>query len=274
MVIQLDEIKILCVDDEKNVLRSLQRVFMDEDFEIFTADSGDKGLTIIEENPDIALIISDYRMPGMNGVDFLKKAYEKVPATIRIVLSGFADTAAVVGAVNEGKIHKFIPKPWQDDELLASIKEAIHVYFLRQKNEQLADSLMEANDELTRLNEILEEQVANQTQDLEFQINAMRFTQNVMDALPAAVLGLTPDGLIVMGNKMSEVILSDSARSLVGMTAKQALPEDLLKIISRVDEFGSDAQEVILNSKTFTVRGAQIPSDLGQEGIVLMLDRK
>ncbi len=271
VVTKLDEIKILCVDDEKNVLRALQRVFMDEHFDILTAASGEEGLALIEKNPDILLIISDYRMPGMNGVDFLKKAFEQLPDSIRIVLSGYADTASVVSAINEGKIYKFIPKPWNDDELLLTIKEAIEVYYLRQKNERLADDLMEANDELIQLNEGLEEQVASRTAELKFQIRAMRFSHNVMDAMPAAVLGLAPDGLIVLGNKLSETLFSDKAQSLVGMDWKQIFPENLQYIASCVVENGHAEQEVTINDKAFLVRGAQLPPTEDQEGIVLML---
>ena len=121
-----EEIKILCVDDERNVLKSLRRLFMDEDnYEIFVAESGAEGLEVLEEEGDIRMIISDYRMPEMTGVEFLRQANEKWPETVRIVLSGYADTSAVVEAINEGQIYKFIPKPWNDEELLSSISAAL-----------------------------------------------------------------------------------------------------------------------------------------------------
>ncbi|MEA2102015.1 MAG: response regulator, partial [Thermodesulfobacteriota bacterium] len=126
-----DEISILCVDDEENVLKSLKRIFMDEeDYTIFTAICGQDGLDILEETPDIQIIVADYRMPGMNGVEFLQKVYEKWPDTIRIVLSGYADTASIVDAINKGHIYKFIPKPWNDDELMVTISNAIDRYLL------------------------------------------------------------------------------------------------------------------------------------------------
>ena len=144
-----EEIKILCVDDEKNVLKSLRRLFMDHDYEILTARSGKEGLEILEEQRDIQLIISDYRMPEMDGVEFLRRAYEYSPETIRIVLSGYADTASVVAAINEGQIYKFIPKPWNDDELKLTIEKALEVFFLKRKNEHLAEKLIAINMELT-----------------------------------------------------------------------------------------------------------------------------
>jgi two-component system NtrC family sensor kinase len=96
--------KILFVDDEPNILSTLRRLFLDEDYELLTADSAEKGLALMQENPSVQVVVSDYRMPGMNGVDFLKKVHECWPDSVRIILSGYADTAAVVSAINEGKI--------------------------------------------------------------------------------------------------------------------------------------------------------------------------
>jgi len=127
------EIKILCVDDEPNVLNALKRLFLDEPYTILTAASGQEGLEIIEKE-NVQIIISDYRMPGMNGVDFLKEARKKWPDTVRIVLSGYADTAAIVSAINEGQIYKFVPKPWNDEELKVTISNAIERYHLFKKN--------------------------------------------------------------------------------------------------------------------------------------------
>ena len=97
-----DKTRILCVDDERNVLRALERLFLDDDYEILTASSGEEGLELLNAAPQVQVVISDFRMPGMNGVDFLKQVFETHPDTIRIVLSGYADTAAVVAAINEG----------------------------------------------------------------------------------------------------------------------------------------------------------------------------
>jgi len=120
-----DRTRILCVDDERNVLRALERIFLDDDYEILTACSGEQGLEILSAAPQVQVVISDYRMPGMNGVEFLKEVCKTHPETIRIVLSGYADTAAVVAAINQGKIYKFIPKPWNDDELRLTVAKAL-----------------------------------------------------------------------------------------------------------------------------------------------------
>jgi len=127
-----EDIKILCVDDEPSVLNALRRLFLDEEYTIITATSAQDGLKLLEsEHPQV--VLADYRMPIMNGVEFLKEVLTLWPNTIRIVLSGYADTAAVVAAVNEGQIFKFMAKPWNDDELKLTIAKAIKSYSLSKK---------------------------------------------------------------------------------------------------------------------------------------------
>jgi two-component system NtrC family sensor kinase len=122
-------VRILFVDDEKNVLRSLERVFMDDEYEILTASSGVEGLSVLRREPSIRLVVSDFRMPGMNGVEFLKEVYKCWPKTVRMVLSGQADTSSIATAMKEGHIHKFITKPWDEDELKGAISDALEKFF-------------------------------------------------------------------------------------------------------------------------------------------------
>lgn len=107
--------------------------FLDDDYDIFSAASAEEGLEILRTNEEIQIVISDYRMPGMNGVDFLKEVYSNWPDTVRMVLSGYADTAAVVEAINDGQIFRFIPKPWDEEELRTTIRMGLERYFLQKK---------------------------------------------------------------------------------------------------------------------------------------------
>ena len=114
-----ERMEILFVDDEKNVLQSLKRLLMDEEgFEILLAESGEKALDILAERPGIGLIVSDQRMPGLTGADFLARAKVIAPDAVRILLTGYADINAVSDAVNRGGINRYITKPWKDEELL------------------------------------------------------------------------------------------------------------------------------------------------------------
>jgi len=265
-----EAVKILCVDDEKNVLRALERLFMDEEYEILTATNGEEGLAVLTEIPGIQLVISDYRRPGMDGVDFLKQVNERWPSTIRIVLSGFADTASVVGAINEGQIYKFIPKPWNDEELKLAIAKALEVFFLRQKNEKLSDELMEAVLELETINANLEEEVRSRTETLMFQNNAMHFAHKVMDALPAAVIGLDLSGLIVLANRQACQLLAADRSTLVGLEGSSTLAPEVWAMVDRVREVYQLQMGIAVEGVSYQVLGNRITMDREQEGIILM----
>lgn len=124
---------------------------MDEDYEILTAASGEEGLVLFAQHADIQVVISDYRMPGMNGVEFLRQICEKYPDTVRIVLSGYADTSAVVSAINEGQIYKFVAKPWSDEELRQTVAKAVESFALHRQNLELAQELATLKQEMAVL---------------------------------------------------------------------------------------------------------------------------
>lgn len=153
-----DKVKILVVDDEKNVLKSLERAFLDEDYILLYATSGKDALDMLEkEDGGIQVVLSDYRMPRMNGAEFLHEVCARWPQTVRLVLSGYADTPSIISSINDGHIYRFIPKPWNDDELKASVSNAIERYFFVRQNEESNRALKEKNDELTKANEHLQE---------------------------------------------------------------------------------------------------------------------
>lgn len=135
--------QILCVDDEKGVLSSFKRFFGDDNYEIFTAESGQDGLEILEKQDSIQLVISDYRMPGMDGIEFLQRVWARWPKTVRILISGDADAEQALSAINEGQIYKFFAKPWNDDEFRETVANALNAFHLRERNEALADELIE-----------------------------------------------------------------------------------------------------------------------------------
>jgi type II secretory ATPase GspE/PulE/Tfp pilus assembly ATPase PilB-like protein/DNA-binding response OmpR family regulator len=142
--------RILLVDDEPGVLKALTRVFRQENYEVVTASNAAEALEWLK-NEAVQVIISDYMMPGMNGADLLKRIKALYPETLRIMLTGHADTGAVMGAINEGAVYKFILKPWNDDDLRVSVALALEQFDLIRKNRALQLENARKNNEIDAL---------------------------------------------------------------------------------------------------------------------------
>jgi len=160
-------VKILVVDDEENILKAISRLLMDEDLDVMTATSGEEALKILGSNRDVGLIVSDQRMPGLTGVDFLEKARRIVPDTIRIMLTGYADVNAAVDAINRGGAYRYVAKPWKDEELVQIIREAAQRFLLIKENKRLSEILKRKNEELQNWNSQLEYFVQKQTREIQ-----------------------------------------------------------------------------------------------------------
>jgi response regulator RpfG family c-di-GMP phosphodiesterase len=165
MSYQLNQVaKVLLVDDEENILRSICRVLLEEDaLEVVTADSGPRGLEVLQANRDVALILSDQRMPGMSGADFLQRARELSPDSVRMVLTGYADMADTMDAINKGGASRYLTKPWDDDALRCAIREGVEQYRLVQENRALTEMVEKQNRELAEWNQGLKGRVMEQT---------------------------------------------------------------------------------------------------------------
>ena len=144
------EIGVLYIDDEANNLNSFKAAFRRE-FNIYTASSAREGRKILDAY-EIGVIITDQRMPGMTGIEFLESIIPVYPDTIRILLTGFSDINAVMDAINRGQVYKYLVKPWQNDELKMYIENSLEIYNLRKENKELARKLQLATLELERVN--------------------------------------------------------------------------------------------------------------------------
>lgn len=158
---------IFLVDDEPGIIRSLKRLFRKERYHILTADSGIAALeTLGQVTSPVSLIISDQRMPGMSGAQFLEEAKAIFPDAIRILLTGYSDMDAIVDAVNKGEIHRYLTKPWKDDDLLLQVRQAIKQYELLLENQRLTELTKRQNMELNVLNKNLEKEVVKRTRGI------------------------------------------------------------------------------------------------------------
>lgn len=157
--------RILFVDDEANILSSLRRLFRTQGYQVLTADSGAAGLQVLETDP-VDLVISDMRMPHMDGAQFLEQVRRKWPDTIRILLTGYSDIQSILDAINRGEIYRYITKPWDDNDIVLLVRHALERHALEQEKRRLEALTHQQNEELKALNASLEAKVEERTADL------------------------------------------------------------------------------------------------------------
>ena len=155
--------KLLLVDDEESITKALSRLFRKEEYEIYTALSGQQGLDILKrDGRPFSLIISDQRMPGMTGAQFLERAKSISPDAKRILLTGYSDMDAIVEAVNKGEIHRYLSKPWNDNDLLIQVRQLLEQKELEERNQELESGFLTAIRLLSTLVEILNPKLGEQ----------------------------------------------------------------------------------------------------------------
>ena len=127
--------RLLVVDDESDNLDLLYRTFR-RDYEVLRAESGSKALEVLEDDGEVAVIISDQRMPNMSGTEFLSKTVPDFPDTVRIILTGFTDVIDLVQAINNGQVYRYITKPWEPTNLKQLVQKAANTYDLLKESHQ------------------------------------------------------------------------------------------------------------------------------------------
>ncbi len=157
---------VLLVDDEEPILNSLRRLLRGQPYDVLLATSGEQALAIMAER-NIDLVVSDARMPNMDGATLLARIYGLYPDTTRILLTGFADLETIVKAINEGQIHRYIAKPWTDEELVLTLRQSLAFQFSERERQRLEQLTQRQNDELKSLNSTLEKRVLARTSELQ-----------------------------------------------------------------------------------------------------------
>jgi DNA-binding NtrC family response regulator len=181
------EYPVLYVDDERENLRVFELAFK-RDFAVVTAESGEQGLRMLHERP-IAIVLSDHRMPGMTGVQFLSQVREVDAKTIRMLVTAYGDAETLGGAINDGSIYRYLAKPWRPDEMRLALKRGIEVYALDREREDLLRELTILNRvsqsitqqlDLSRLLDLLLKTV---TRELGFDSATLLFFQSKFERL-------------------------------------------------------------------------------------------
>jgi len=215
---------VLCVDDEVNILNALKRLLRAEDYTLITAVGGAEGLGVLETEP-VHLVMSDQRMPGMTGVEFLQKVKERYPNTVRVVLSGYADVGVMVDAINQGEIYRFLTKPWNDGELKSAIRQCLGQYDILQENRSLVEQTRVQNEELRRLNEGLEEIVDARTRSLQL-------SQEILEKLSMPIIGISREGLLALANQTVREVLPRLRTVAPGTDMRQVFPSEVAEVIA------------------------------------------
>ena len=156
---------ILCVDDEPSILSALRRLFRSHGFAVIAAESGQAGLDLLDTEP-VDLVISDMRMPHMDGVVFLEHVRQRKPDILRLLLTGYADIASITGAINRGEIYRYIAKPWDDTDIILTVQDALDRSALLQEKRRLEALVTAQNEELKVINASLEVKVQARTMEL------------------------------------------------------------------------------------------------------------
>ena len=157
---------LLLVDDEESILNSLRRLLRGQPYEVLLATSGAQALEIMAQQP-IDLVMSDARMPNMDGATLLAYIHQHYPDTLRIMLTGYADPSAIIKAINEGQIHRYISKPWHDEEMLLTLRQSLAYQHSERERLRLVQEAWDQNEKLKQLNATLEKHVAARTSELQ-----------------------------------------------------------------------------------------------------------
>lgn len=263
---------LLLVDDEENILSSLTRLLRRDGYKIFRAAGGKEGLKVLAEH-DIGVIITDQRMPEMTGVEFLYEVKQIYPDTVRIVLSGYTELKSVTDAINEGAIYKFLTKPWDDELLQKNIAEAFERYEMKMENIRLADELKSANESLEKANKILSKNVEKKTEEASLNLHVLTIAQEVLENMPAGIIGIDDSGVIAITNKLTEQWLANGSDLLIGSMAKETLPDNVFEIYENVskksdEQFGS---VTLKNEVQLDVYGKKMGISSSSGGTILVL---
>ncbi len=253
--------RVVLVDDEPPILHAVMRLLDAEPVDLVPVGSGAAALERLAA-ADTAVMLADYHLDDMDGVDLLRRARELSPDTSRILFSGDVDIELIRAAVNAGEVYRFIAKPWDDDELVMAVRHGVERWHLLRRNRELNRETQEQNRRLSRFADELEEQVAARTEALELRNRALSLSQEVLDRLPVVAIGLAPDGCVALVNAMAQRLFPEL---VPGDCHSDVLPERLRAWLTSAT--GVPSRECIYDGALGRWRFEAL--DLGERGMVL-----
>jgi len=242
MADEQQQITVLLVDDEENILRAIQRLLMDEDFNIETATSGEIALEKLQTLENVGLIVSDQRMPGMNGAEFLGRSRVIVPHAQRILLTGYSDINATIEAINKGGAGRYLSKPWDDDELTCAIRDAVELYRQDVEKRRLNEIVTQQKEELEAWNTGLKKRLLQTTATIREQNQAIK---NFDETSPAEIVSRTFDNFFeVISDRNAvhartvSILVTDVARKM-SLDAETVASFRLAALLHDAGKFGA-----------------------------------
>jgi response regulator RpfG family c-di-GMP phosphodiesterase len=183
---------VLCVDDEINILKSIKRLLYKQKYRLLLAESGAKALQIMKEN-EVHVVISDMKMPVMSGAQLLEKIALSSPDTYRILLTGYSDMESTIDAVNRGKIHRYLQKPWNNDEVINAIEEGLEKNRLKNENVHLQKLVKKQNLLLKEQNKNLEDKVKLRTKQIQLAMQKIEQNNDVTQKVLYNLISVNPN---------------------------------------------------------------------------------
>ncbi|SHG21456.1 Response regulator c-di-GMP phosphodiesterase, RpfG family, contains REC and HD-GYP domains [Marisediminitalea aggregata] len=231
---QTEQVKyqVLCVDDEQNILRAIKRALFSLDVDLTLVDSGEKALAVMKEKT-IHVVISDMKMPGMTGAELLEQVAAHYPDTFRVVLTGFADIDATIKAVNQGRIHRYLQKPWDNQELINTIEEGLERIKLKDENTRLQKLTKLQNAKLKEVNNSLEQVVQKRTKQIKAALRRIEQRNAALEQVLFNVISINPD---IDGKFAIEV--SELATKLANLLECSKEETNVIRYACLIGEFG------------------------------------
>jgi response regulator RpfG family c-di-GMP phosphodiesterase len=218
---------------------------------------------VLKELSNVGLIISDQRMPGMNGAEFLGRSQEYAPHAQRILLTGYSDINATIEAINKGGASRYISKPWNDDDLVKSVRDAVDIYMTGQERRRLNEIMNQQKQELEEWNASLKKRLLQSTTTIREQSQTLR---SLDEKTPAMLLSRVFDNFLeVMGDRNAvhartvSILVTDVARKM-GLDSDTIAHFRLAALLHDAGKFGSLAATLHKNS-TGPAIGCKIPGD-------------
>lgn len=246
--------KVLFVDDEKEILSSIRRQFRKESFDIVTCNSAENALELMGKD-EFQIIISDERMPVTSGLELMKKVKQLYPETVRIILSGYTDSETIINAINMGEIYRFISKPWVYNEIKKVIDEALDKWTIEKKNKKFMEQIIDENKRLKMR--------------LTFRESSLSLEQDLIDEITIPLVAIGDNGSIKIFNRYAKDEFLDNIH--IGNSITSLIPNSIyIHLESNIKnsiESGNFCLEIFEKKYTVSIRALR-PTD-AYKGIIL-----